>query len=219
MAQYEVSDMEQMTWEEYYDGFYGWSPSTQKSYAYRLSSFGSADEVWEIAEELDFNDSAFAARFLEKAFSAGVRFTPEQVLEMVAMVDQSLLSKMAEQTAVPFNREQLEEIYMMIDDSSFRKISKRSCIDVFDDVKELRRQEAASSVARLKKKGGLLSAAAAIVAGVTIVGHINKKHDGHCDGDCANCPPHYGYRYGRWYYGKGHQCGCEFGGNKGDGSL
>ena len=66
-----------------------------------LSDYGSADEVWEIAEELDFEDSAFAAKFLERAFSAGVRFTPEQVLEMVAMVDQSLLSKMAEQTTVP----------------------------------------------------------------------------------------------------------------------
>ena len=77
--------MKQLTWEEYYDGFYDWSSSTQKSYAYRLSDYGPADEVWEIAEELDFEDSAFAAKFLEKAFSAGVRFTPEQVLEMVAI--------------------------------------------------------------------------------------------------------------------------------------
>ena len=150
--------MKQLTWEEYYDRFYDWAPSTQKSYAYRLSDYGPADEVWEITEELDFEDSAFAAKFLEKAFSAGVRFTPEQVLGMVAMVNQSLLSKMAEQTTVPFNREQLEEIYLMIDDSSFQKISRRSRIDVFDDVKELRRQAAASSAARPKKKGGLLSA-------------------------------------------------------------
>lgn len=46
--------MKQLTWEEYYDGFYDWAPSTQKSYAYRLSNYGPADEVWEIAEELDF---------------------------------------------------------------------------------------------------------------------------------------------------------------------
>ena len=26
--------MKQLTWEEYYDGFYDWVPSTQKSYAY-----------------------------------------------------------------------------------------------------------------------------------------------------------------------------------------
>ena len=44
-----------------------------------------------------------------------------------------------------------------------------------------------------------------------------KKHSGRCDGDCANCPPHYGYRHGRWYYGHNHIEGCVFGGNKGGG--
>ena len=38
---------------------------------------------------------------------------------------------------------------------------------------------------------------------------------GKCNGDCDNCPDHYGYRYGRWYYGHGHQHGCERGGNGG----
>ena len=42
-----------------------------------------------------------------------------------------------------------------------------------------------------------------------------KKDNGRCDGDCSNCPAHYGYRYGRWYYGHGHQHGCERGGNGG----
>lgn len=46
-----------------------------------------------------------------------------------------------------------------------------------------------------------------------------KKHSGKCDGDCANCPPHYGYRYGRWYYGRHHIEGCEFGGNDGSGGI
>lgn len=42
-----------------------------------------------------------------------------------------------------------------------------------------------------------------------------KKDTGRCDGDCDNCPAHYGYRYGRWYYGHGHQHGCQRGGNGG----
>ena len=46
-----------------------------------------------------------------------------------------------------------------------------------------------------------------------------KKHSGKCDGDCANCPPHYGYRYGRWYYGRDHIRGCQFGGNRGGGQY
>lgn len=41
----------------------------------------------------------------------------------------------------------------------------------------------------------------------------SKKDTGCCDGDCENCPPHYGYRYGRWHYGHGHQHSCERGGN------
>ena len=45
---------------------------------------------------------------------------------------------------------------------------------------------------------------------------IKTKHNlKGCDGDCENCPPHYGYRYGRWYYGHGHQHGCEREGNGG----
>ena len=212
--------MKQMTWEEYYDRFYDWSPSTQKSYTYRLTDYGPADEVWEVAQELAFQDEAFAAKFLEKALAAGVRFSPDQVLEMVGTVEESILGKIAEQTDVPFDQEQLEEIYMMIGDASFQKISRRAKINVLDDEPAGHEQpEQVQYILPKKKKVGLFTALAAFAAGSALVGKGKKKHDGHCDGDCANCPPHYGYRYGRWYYGKGHQYGCEFGGNKGDGSL
>ena len=212
--------MKQMTWDDYYGGFYDWSPSTQKNYIYRLSDYGSAGEVWEVAQELAFQDEAFATKFLEKALAAGVRFTPEQVLEMMGTVEESVLSKIAERTDVPFDREQLEEIYMMIDDASFQRISRRAKINVFDDEPAAYEQpEQVQYILPKKKKVGLFTALAAFAAGSPLAGQVRKKHDGHCDGDCANCPPHYGYRYGRWYYGKGHQYGCEFGGNKGDGNL
>ena len=212
--------MKQMTWDDYYGGFYDWSPSTQKNYIYRLSDYGSAGEVWEVAQELAFQDEAFATKFLEKALAAGVRFTPDQVLEMMGTVEESVLSKIAERTDVPFDREQLEEIYMMIDDASFQRISRRAKINVFDDEPAAYEQpEQVQYILPKKKKVGLFTALAAFAAGSPLAGQVRKKHDGHCDGDCANCPPHYGYRYGRWYYGKGHQYGCEFGGNKGDGNL
>jgi len=51
----------------------------------------------------------------------------------------------------------------------------------------------------------------------TILGGAEHTHK--CDGDCANWPPHYGYRYGRWYYGRYHSWGCERGGNKGSGEM
>ncbi|MDO5392431.1 MAG: hypothetical protein Q4F24_15255 [Eubacteriales bacterium] len=76
-------------------------------------------------------------------------------------------------------------------------------------------------VAPPRKKGlRFLGTVAAILGAVDGISSADdaKKHSGKCNGDCANCPPHYGYRYGRWYYGHGHHYGCEFGGNRGGGS-
>ena len=57
----------------------------------------------------------------------------------------------------------------------------------------------------------------ALFLGATLIAGLASpgNHSRHCNGDCAHCPPHYGYRYGRWYYGHGHQGGCERGGNGG----
>ena len=70
-------------------------------------------------------------------------------------------------------------------------------------------------------KLGFFGTLAAILAGASAGASSNqgRRHNGRCNGDCANCPPHYGYRYGRWYYGHDHVHGCEFGGNKGSGSM
>lgn len=69
-------------------------------------------------------------------------------------------------------------------------------------------------VYRKPKMGlGFLATAAMIVEGLSSLEKPKKSN--RCDGDCANCPPHYGGRYGRWYYGHGHQSGCERGGNGG----
>ena len=58
-----------------------------------------------------------------------------------------------------------------------------------------------------------------VIAGVGAASNHGNRHNGRCNGDCANCPLHYGYRYGRWYYGHDHVHGCEFGGNRGSGSM
>lgn len=95
----------------------------------------------------------------------------------------------------------------------FRKISSRAGIGALDgEEKSWTEQEVYSAP---PKKPGLLATLMTLVAGVSLASRSGKKHSRHCDVNCANCPHHYGYRYGRWYYGKGHQYGCEFGGNKG----
>jgi len=53
------------------------------------------------------------------------------------------------------------------------------------------------------------------VLSILFSGDSGHRDSHHCDGNCDACPAHYGYRYGRWYYGHGHQRGCERGGNGG----
>ena len=57
----------------------------------------------------------------------------------------------------------------------------------------------------------------ALFVGATLISGLgSEKNAPHsCNGDCDNCPAHYGYRYGRWHYGHGHQWGCERGGDGG----
>lgn len=217
--------MKDMSWDEYYAGFYDWSLSTQKSYSYRLTDFGSEEEVFEVVNEFAFYDSKFATKFVKKALAAGVRFLPEHILEMAILIDKPVLSKAAESASGTFDREQLEEIHMLIEDTSFDCIARKAKIDIFaDDVtdaeeSEYNEPEYNEPVSQKKGLGfwGTLFAFATAIGSVS--GSKKKGHNGRCNGDCANCPPHYGYRYGRWYYGHDHVHGCEFGGNKGSGSM
>ena len=221
--------MKKMSWDEYYAGFYDWSLSTQKSYSYRLSNYGDPEEVFEVVNEFAFYDSKFATRFVEKALAAGVHFLPEHILEMTILIDKPVLSKAAESSSGTFDREQLEEIHLLIEDASFGRIANKEKIDIFVDYEPEEEKEVYEEpvydepeyyepVPR-RKGPGFFGALFAILAAFDSTDGAKRKHNGRCNGDCANCPPHYGYRYGRWYYGHGHVHGCEFGGNKCSGNM
>ena len=214
--------MKEITWDDYYSRFWDLAPSTQRSYSYKLSDFGSAVQVFEVIEEFALEDDDFASRFATKALNAGVRFTPDQVLELTILVDKDVLSRMAETATVKFTREQLEEIYTLINDSSYEVIAHKANIDIFEDDFEVEEPEPEEYEEEYvyeqptRKGPSLWTTLFAILAAFGSVSSKNKKRDtGRCDGDCANCPAHYGYRYGRWYYGHGHQHGCQRGGNGG----
>ena len=65
------------------------SPSTQKSYTYRLSGYGPAEEVWEVAQELALQDEAFAAKVSGKSVGGPASALPrDHVLEMVGTVEE-----------------------------------------------------------------------------------------------------------------------------------
>ena len=221
---------EVMTWDEYYEKFYDWAESTQVRYLSSLTSLGSADEVGEIIIELQVNVPA-ANRLLRKAVEAKLAFSGSDLVEFACINDKELAVAAVRNSAERLTAEDMEYLYGEIDDEVIVEICKKRNIELPEDLREeydeeLEVEEDAETFEeeiyvedlayeKPKKLGFWGTLFAVIGASEAIDRKKQKPHNGKCNGDCANCPPHYGYRYGRWYYGHHHNHGCEFGGNKG----
>ena len=208
-----------MDWDTYYEKFYDWATSTQIRKMSSLTSFGASSEVTEVAQE--YMDEAAASRLIKKAVAYGVQFTPEEIYDLSICCNKQTMNALLDSAKCHFSQEQLEDLWGTVDDDVLERAAARNHVKLFDYGSEINVHESAihdESIPVAPKIGFL----AKLFAGIGVAGSLSSSHvshPGHCTGDCSNCPPHYGYRHGRWYYGHGYQHGCEFGGNKGDGSL
>lgn len=203
-----------MSWELFYDHFYDWNTSTQRSKAIAQKQFGPAQEVIDIAIELPDEDSA--TKLLSNAHAAGVRFSAEEILQLDGTVPGRMIGKLAMDARDPLSAEELDDISYLLSDAEIEKVARKHGITIMEEEDDCWEEP----VPQRKRSG--IGFFGALFLGLSLLGgnpKSKKKHDGHCDGDCANCPPHYGYRYGRWYYGHHHHYGCQFGGNHGGGGL
>lgn len=225
--------MRTYTWDEYYEKFYDWAESTQVRKLSALTSLGSADEVGEIIIELQVNVPA-ANRLLKKAVEAKLEFSAYDLIEFLCTNDKKLATAAVYNSANRLTAEDMEDLYGEVDDKVIIEICAKCNLTLPQDLREKEdesdfdEEEPSEEVNTYiddvayenPKKLGFFGTLFAVlgVAGLIDNGS-QQRHNGRCNDDCTNCPPHYGYRYGRWYYGKGHTHGCEFGGNKGDGNL
>ena len=139
-----------MTWEEFYDKFYEWADSTQVSRISQLTSFGSHEQVAEIIQM--YYDEKAACRLAKKALAAGVRFTPEEIVEMQGSVSKECMNQMVTTAIGDFTQEQVEEITFSVDDDIYADLEKRYChYDEDDEVFE----EPVEEAPRQKKPGKL----------------------------------------------------------------
>lgn len=208
-----------MDWDTYYEKFYDWATSTQISRMSSLTSFGNSSEIAEVAQE--YMDEAAASRLIKKAVAYGVRFTPEEIYDLSCCCNQEAMNVLLDSAECSFSQEQLEDLWGIVDDDVLERAAARNHVKLFDE--ECDDFEHDNIIYDEQNKAiPKIGFFTKLLAGIGIAGALSssrRPHPGHCTGNCVNCPPHYGYRYGRWYYGYGHQYGCEFGGNKGDGSL
>ena len=215
--------MRTYTWDEYYEKFYDWAESTQVRNLSALTSLGSADEVGEIIIELQVNVPA-SNRLLRKAVEEKLAFSGSDLAEFAYINDKEPVTAAVLNSAERLTAEDMEYLYGEIDDEVIIEICKQRNILLPEALREEEEEDIYIDDFISEPpapKRGFFGTLAAIFAGASAGGSSaqGRRHNRRCNGDCANCPPHSGYRYGRWYYGHDHDHGCEFGGNKGSGSM
>ena len=213
--------MRSYTWDEFYDKYYDWAESTRVRNLTCLTSVGSVDEVAEVILDFDYNNKNAANTLLRKAVEAKLQFSVEDLCAFYLDLDHELIHTALFYSLSKITEKDIETLYATFDEEIVLKICKLTGLPLPELLRECDEQEEELEMEQVEpqppKIGFFWKLAATI--GATSLSNDSKHYSGHCDGDCANCTPHYGYRYGRWYYGHGHQYGCELGGNKGDGSL
>lgn len=230
--------MRQYTWDEYYEKFYDWAESTQVRNLSALTSLGTADEVGEIIIELQVNVPA-ANRLLRKAVEAKLAFSASDLIEFLCINDKALATAALHNSVSRLTSADMEDLYGVAEDEDIIEICSNMKLTLPEDLREeeeeIEEEEAEEELEEVDiyvddfvyeeppappaPKLGFFGTLFAVIAGVGAASNHGQRHNGRCNGDCANCPPHYGYRYGRWYYGHDHVHGCEFGGNRGSGSM
>lgn len=207
-----------MTWEEYYDKFYDWANSTQISRISKLTSFGPANEVCEVAVEL--SNEVAATRLIKKAVAADVAFNAEQIIDLMDALNEDGMNCVIAASRCTFTREQIDDLCCSASDTVLEEAAVRSGFSYLDgdESGESGLDEVDNDYLFNPEPQPKIGFFTKLLFAFGVAGELSnhaKTHNRRCNGDCAHCPPHYGYRYGRWYYGHHHQHGCEFGGNKG----
>lgn len=203
-----------MDWETFYDRWENWSDSTLISRISSLKSIGSSDEIVEVACSCLCFDAAY--KLIVKAVKLGAKFTFSELIELDEC-DYELAEHILDNCACTLTHSQAEKL-----EELGYTVPKNCIVQVKTKRRTLQKRE------RAEHQDDSFSPLLAVLAAPELKQSFFDKIFGakpkrgkscRCNGDCANCPPHYGYRYGRWYYGHGHTHGCEFGGNKGDGDI
>ncbi len=228
--------------EYYEKASYVWqSDVTKASQISQISNMEEADPA-KLSELIDCDlDEKAAMKLLRKASKAGVVFTGDQIalmiddgLEMESVCELTITNEKATFTPDEFIKLIDYDFPLNYLKIAASKLTQNLNVDQLDELYSLDFDE--ETVAMLAKKAGQLNpygqyedeeddeifdeevphSAMRAATGVGILAGLSSlfsnKKSGKCTGNCATCPPHYGYRYGRWYYGHGHDWGCEFNG-------
>lgn len=220
-----------MTWDEFFNAYNDTKDDKiLKQYVF-LDGFGPSNEVLEIA--FAFEDIDKRKNFLLIAHKQGVDYSPEDYKVLNELInDEKIIDYFLISSKRLFSKEDLDKILYFASKEAVQTVAERNnisyyAVNPFFNHVDVIPKAGTSNVKEIKNSSGKLWGI--IVGTVAFLGTIffgaifknasDMNQPRRCNGNCAECPPHFGYRYGRWYYGHDHVGGCEFGGNRGSGSM
>ena len=223
-------DKDDHSWQFFYDNGGAWTEDLQLKAIASLTDIGDAEQITEMV--MNLTEQKPKAKLIERAIAEKVIFSRDNLTYLDGDIPDHLFQKLLVIAGIP-------EDSLYFDEDT---ITEDTFADEIELGPELSAPESAHA-ANKNAKGFLnvLGIIAAAIFGIFFIfikviieitkpyyggkhhrssyrsfgKHVKKKNSNRCDGDCDNCPAHYGYRYGRWYYGHGHQHGCLRGGNGG----
>ena len=105
-----------MIWSDYYEKINDWSVSTAVSKISSLEDMGAPDEIADALNIIAFEDEKGATRLLNRALQHGVKFSGENLAEIVGLCAEDSFKKALYQSADAFSAQDLENLYGCVDD-------------------------------------------------------------------------------------------------------
>ena len=129
-----------MRWSDYYEKINDWSVSTAVSKISSLEDMGAPDEIVDALNIIAFEDKKGATRLLNRALQRGVKFSGENLAEIVGLCAEESFKKALYQSADAFTAQDLEDLYGCVDDEFIIDLAKRYKIsapaDLADEYEE-----------------------------------------------------------------------------------
>ena len=152
-----------MTWSDYYEKINDWAVSTAVNKISSLEDMGASDEIVDALNIIAFEDEKGATRLLNRALQYGVKFSGENLAEIVDLCAEESFKKALYQSAdaftaqelfwnneceasrfisraldagVRFRDENLEELYGNVSDDIIIQVAKAQNLKLPEDLRE-----------------------------------------------------------------------------------
>lgn len=125
-----------MRWSDYYEKINDWAVSTAVNKISSLEDMGAPDEIVDALNIIAFDDEKGATRLLNRAVQYGVKFSGENLAEIVGLCAEESFKKALHESAEAFTAQDLEDLYCCVDDEFIVELAKRYKISAPADIAE-----------------------------------------------------------------------------------